>query len=1359
MAQLQAGYWLKCVAAWIGNHPRSEALRLLSSRLSHFELTSNAEPALGADADIARAAVSVVSRGVPSSAPAFLEDAFYAAGLDLSSGARINSLFASLHPVDPRIKKEFFLTEYNSKWGTAREEALGSFYYSVMPAYLGGFILQVAERGKSVSDFLRYWADAPAQGNDLLQGAKLDFFFEFPYPCKNCNGAVVQIGDGSHDVISSERVDHALDQLVAQLQLAPTFRFTYSELADVKAPIRPLQECLNNDYLNQLSANYYDALYKTTDGLDALQLALSPFAIARVQRAVLEALAQGYLSLSDDRWRIAVVERDVPAAILAMDDLKQVLVNLLKIKGDETILPSIDLTIYTSPEFSASKLNAYWRDRSSIQNVTILDISQLPQRADFQLLVDLSILQSEAVANGLSGSGLARVCFVVRSSSSIRSYRSHAAGSPIGFDALLPGQAGIDGAAYFSNRMLGFKALKDLQIRQFNLMAASESAVFIAPPASGKTFVWQLFAMLQPGFSLCLVPTLSLGQELAVRLAAWGNDNVLVLDQEAVCPSQLERIKSGGFALLIATADGYCQMAVKSALAEAAARGCVPTALFVEESQCFSVWSSDFRPSYSAAVAFCRAVFQTPKRKLPVYCFATSASYDVLADIQAAASALPSQVIVDARMAKNVSFNVSDIRLNNLFYNTDSETASAAVANRKQVAVSMIVNDNLNKTENAAPYRTLLVTPKAKGPWGVIDTDKNGLSDKLLVSFPDLRSGYNLSNNDNSYSSYSEALKPKLVAESKANTNMFRFGKLDLLASVSSYSCSLYRDDVEVVIANSIPSSPDALLQLAYKAGRNGAAARFVLLYGGQLIQVDEEIDNGRATSSRKIDITPDVLLQKEKLNQMYPGRRREMNIVTEFLTQFTYGNPQPIDAILDKAEDLFGFVPEYQLLKDGGVEFLKLYKGDVYYGTINLEFLTVAKTDQAVDKLVSEPLIALFIKEISNNCPSDIKHAAWLFADGALPPSDGILKLLDGLAEGQEAGLEINFENDSIYQISVLLGQFAPGVFSSSVVRRLALSTTDSSKFIAELNKIKAIDSLQLGLSERVRSLFFSIRTGNDTFKMIGRLLELGVVSGFSVDSSKRKLSLKLTKRTSEYYIQQWAAYLDRHFVSGVCTRLIAALDRTQLLRSILEQMVDFAYTEVYSKSMAAIATVNNLLAAQVLQQGKSNECTDSMLDFFKKVNVARYALPYVQGNLVSDLLANPKPSFDTALRLQADCRGSKDNLWHLLMSTEMLLKDNPNHFSLLIINGFAGMLLQSDDHIAVDRYLNVLADGFAKMFSVEKLRQTEYLTRMSLFVNKMFEYDRSLKARVEPVMLYKHHLAWLKGFNKHFALSEAYG
>ena len=108
MAQLQAGYWLKCVAAWIGNHPKAEALRLLSERLSHFELTTNAEPAIGADAGIARAAVSVISRGVPSSAPTFLEDAFYAAGLDLSSGARINSLIAALHPVDPRIKKNFF---------------------------------------------------------------------------------------------------------------------------------------------------------------------------------------------------------------------------------------------------------------------------------------------------------------------------------------------------------------------------------------------------------------------------------------------------------------------------------------------------------------------------------------------------------------------------------------------------------------------------------------------------------------------------------------------------------------------------------------------------------------------------------------------------------------------------------------------------------------------------------------------------------------------------------------------------------------------------------------------------------------------------------------------------------------------------------------------------------------------------------------------------------------------------------------------------------------------------------------------------------------------------------------------------
>ena len=1360
MAQLQAGYWLKCVADWISNHPKEAALRLLSNRLSHFELTTDAQPAIGADAGIARAAVSVISRGVPSSAPAFLEETFHAAGLDLSNTANADSLFAALHTVDPRIKKEFFQAEYNSKWGSKHDETLDSFYYSVMPGYLGEYALQLTERNKPMSHFASYWENADfGTDADLLKDATLDFFVEYPYSSKDTKGAAIQVDDASRDTMSAKRISTAIDKAISQLNLPSPFHLRDTDLADVKLAIKPLQDCLQNEYFDQISHNFYQPIYKTPQGLDALQLALSPFAVVRVQRAILEAITLGSISLTDNQWTIAVIERDVPAAVLAIEDLKQILLNLLKLKGKDAKLPSIDLTVYGTTEFSSNKLNAYCQGKTTIEKLAFLDISQIPQNGNFDILLDVSILQSEAVRNGLISTALAKASFVLRSAISKKSYRGVTGSSSMAFDSLGLGKASLDGANYFLNRLLKLSILRTGQIKLFNLMSGLQSSVAVAPPASGKTTIWQLFTALQPGFALCIVPSLQLGKEIAIRLEATGNDDIIVLDQDAVTNQQLKAISHGGFSVLIATADAYCQSGVKAALKESANKGYTATALFVEEAQCFSVWGSDFRPTYSAAASFCYDTFSKAGSPLQIACFATSASNDVLADVQAAAHALPQQLEIDTQYASNLSFNVSEIRLNNLFYNTDAETALAAVGNRKQIAVSMIVNDNLNKTENQAPHRSLLVTAKAKGLWGVIDNGTDGLADKLTISFPDLKSSYSVVGDENTYSNFKEDINIKTRQTSLTNIANFRSSKVDLLASVSAYSNSLYRDDIDEVIANNMAASPEALLQLAYKAGRNGQKSRFTLLYSGQIIQIDEETDNGKTASTRKMDVTTDTLLLKEKLTQLYPGRLKELNHSNELLTQITCGKALPIDSILRKASDLLGFMPEYQLINDAGVYFLKLYSENAYYGTINLEFLTLAKSDLTIDKTTSDQLIKLFFNEIETNCPQDTKHYTWLFANEGLIPSPGIQTILDGLQEDQTASLSINFENAGINQIALLLEPFAAGKFTYSVIRQLALSTTDSNKFLAGLNKISSLDSIQLGLGEKVRDLFFTIRTADDTFKMVNRLQQIGVVSDYAIDASQGKIKLQIIKRNPEFYLGLWSNFLALHLTPGYQSKMIAAIDKTVMLKSILEQMVDFTYTEVYTKRLASIATVNNLIAAQVLQQGKNNECTNSLQDFFKKISTARFTLNYVQGNLMSEIQSNPKPNFNSALRIQADSRGLKDNLWHLLVSTEILIKDNPEHFVLLMINGFAGLLLQKDNQTASGRYLDNLSDGFAKMFIAEKLSQTEYLSRMSTFVNKIFEHDSSLKASIQPVLFYKHHLAWLKNFNRKFALKEAAG
>lgn len=81
------------------------------------------------------------------------------------------------------------------------------------------------------------------------------------------------------------------------------------------------QDTQMNSYLSKIKENSQ----KTISGSwrDVLQIVLSPLAIARTERMLLQAMLTGVLDISKKEWNLVVVERDVPCAAIAVDLLKK----------------------------------------------------------------------------------------------------------------------------------------------------------------------------------------------------------------------------------------------------------------------------------------------------------------------------------------------------------------------------------------------------------------------------------------------------------------------------------------------------------------------------------------------------------------------------------------------------------------------------------------------------------------------------------------------------------------------------------------------------------------------------------------------------------------------------------------------------------------------------------------------------------------------------------------------------------------------------------------------------------------------------------------------------------------------------
>ncbi|HAM15406.1 MAG TPA: hypothetical protein DCP91_06020, partial [Eggerthellaceae bacterium] len=85
----------------------------------------------------------------------------------------------------------------------------------------------------------------------------------------------------------------------------------------------------------------------------------TPIGIARLEKVIVEALITGSLDISKDRWRVIAVERDVPCAALAFEDLRQMLRHASALSRDFKSLdmPEVDLTVVCGDEWLDSPLH------------------------------------------------------------------------------------------------------------------------------------------------------------------------------------------------------------------------------------------------------------------------------------------------------------------------------------------------------------------------------------------------------------------------------------------------------------------------------------------------------------------------------------------------------------------------------------------------------------------------------------------------------------------------------------------------------------------------------------------------------------------------------------------------------------------------------------------------------------------------------------------------------------------------------------------------------------------------------------------------------------------------------------------
>jgi ATP-dependent DNA helicase RecQ len=216
-------------------------------------------------------------------------------------------------------------------------ENLGSdyeehFWYQAIPSLIGDYFSQLLEAQRSFTSIINHRADFCQQ--------RVDFCIEFPYPIAGKKGLIIEIDGSQHETEQQQvHLDRQRDKAADNAGWANTLRFKTSHFANLANKLKRLQNPVKNDYFQRISDNYHKLLYQTEPGLDVLQLLLTPVAIARIQKTLIELMLSGDLDLTAPTWDIVIIERDVLCAGLAIEDFNQLFSQLFLLEGQNRQLP------------------------------------------------------------------------------------------------------------------------------------------------------------------------------------------------------------------------------------------------------------------------------------------------------------------------------------------------------------------------------------------------------------------------------------------------------------------------------------------------------------------------------------------------------------------------------------------------------------------------------------------------------------------------------------------------------------------------------------------------------------------------------------------------------------------------------------------------------------------------------------------------------------------------------------------------------------------------------------------------------------------------------------------------------------
>ena len=659
--QFHAAYQLDVVRNALQNvNIDKDKLKGLYKNLSDFELQTPFDIGASIYEDvhpILAVLNNIVTRGLPTKASPFIEDAFKSLGNEQKK----DSLGNICYHIDHLDNDELFLAMHlvDSRWTITRD----NYNTDVLDSDLE--ITYITEK---TTPILRQLLQpqrslASISSKTLSHSQRVDFAFEFPYATKNGKGAdyqgcVVELdGNRYHSDVTQLMYDQRRNQVLREANWY-CLRLNEGEI-----------EKSYDDY-HHLGSDYVKYCEQTfckkfdNEWVNTLQLVLSPIAVARLEKTILEALMTGQLDLAVNKWKVLVKEHDVPCAALAFEELRQMFEHVTQLSSEYSNLhfPDVDLTIVSSKEFANSPLHLSYKPL----------VDEYHSNAEYDMVIDFAILRRSGLEKiDFSDYKCKNKCyFNVRSAHYHRNERQIYTSNRILYKQIsLPNDQGrydnieknVMHLRYFLRMLFRKMDFRPGQIPILNRALQYKSVIGLLPTGGGKSLTYQIAAMLQPGITLVIDPLRSLMQDQFDGLVKTGIDCCSYINSSIEVPESIKNegdyaikkyrieererrsrlLEKSEFLFMFLSPERLSIFDFRERLKNMQETGVYFAYGVIDEVHCVSEWGHDFRTSYlHLGRNLYKYVLPKPQADndneshIPLLGLTATASFDVLADVE-----------------------------------------------------------------------------------------------------------------------------------------------------------------------------------------------------------------------------------------------------------------------------------------------------------------------------------------------------------------------------------------------------------------------------------------------------------------------------------------------------------------------------------------------------------------------------------------------------------------------------------------------------------------------------------------------------------------------------------------------------